>query len=485
MELTASKTLNLSHVEPRRRFKFSGNELLLLGFVILWALLLYNVPKAFSVVIQLIILGLFFKSKQNHYWIALYMCAGFHPGGLFHNLAPVSLSLFNAPGLGTITFGMGFSAVAILKALTVRKKAFYETYLIFFGLYIFFLYGIFGGSLTYFIKGILSYAWLIFMPKLIRDEEELYSLFRMIFVLNLAVFAMNIYQILTGLPFVHLLGGGSFASSQHADFNYLYTQRDTEELVRTAYGIQFAYLALSGSVYYLSKKRSDFPQASLYFFLVVAYLNVFLSATRGWILGASFMIIGYSMFMIPKLFRNISVVAPTVGIMLVFALQFAPIRNQIVKANERFMTTEAILQGDLSAGGTSRRMERGIPVLKKYMESPIIGWGFGPESSEYADGHTGHQTMLLQFGALGYLLYISFWLVFMFKPIIKSRKRYKTIKGAQAYLYPFFAFGGLIIIHSTSAMFLHPFMAGPMVATVLTVGNIVYGQVARGSLDKL
>lgn len=464
-------------VTPRevpRSFVFS--DYLLVLFMILWAVLLYHAPKIVSIVIQLVVLLLYYRSKSNYRWIAIYMFTVFNPGGLFHNLAPVPLSIISSSGLGTITFDMAFSFVSILKTLTIRNKVFFNQILLAFGIYMVLLVPIFGGPLQTIIRGFLTYSWLLVMPRLIRSDDELHGLFRLIFLFNFVVFIMNLYQIVVGLPFLTSLGSSVSSVNASSGFRYLYNQRDTAELVRTSYGIQFAYLSISGSLYFLSRRRQEFPQSFLYVSMIIGITNVIFSATRGWILGVTFLVLGYSMFLLPRLFRNFSVAIPTVALVIIAMMQIPVVRNQFSRAFERFSTTEAIIGGDFTAEGTTNRVDVGMVILGKYVESPLIGWGFGDTSIAYSNGHTGNQTMLLQFGAIGYLMYIIFWFVFMIKPALLSRKLFgqRSIRGV--FLLPFFTLGGVIIIHSTSAFFLHPFIAGSFVGTILAMGNIIYYQ---------
>lgn len=442
--------------------------------MVLGAAVLYNAPKFISVALQALVLMLFFRAKNNSYWIAIFMFTSFNPGGLFHNLAPETLSIIEAPGFGTVTFNMAFTAVTIFKALFLRNWSYYKRYVIIFGVYMLLLIPLFGGSVTHLVRGFLSYSWLLFLPALIKEEAELFGLFRLIFLFNIVVLLMNIYQILTGLPFVHVLSS-AFASST-SQYLYLYKQYDVDELVRTGYGDQFAFLAIAGSLYYLSFKISRFPQLILYLSLLVGFLNIVFSATRGWMLATFFIILGYSMFLVPKLFRNILVSIPSIIIIIILLMQVPVVRTQWEKSFERFSTTELILEGDISAGGTSSRHIRGAAVMSKYYESPLIGFGFGDETMEYADGHTGNQTMLLYFGAIGYGIYIIFWLAFMIGPVLLFRRLNARSDYRSLVFLPAFLLGGLIIIHSTSAMYLHPFSGGIFVAAIFALGNLIYQQ---------
>lgn len=463
---------------------YGWRDALLIVALILGAMLLYNTPKLFSVALQILVLLLFARSKKPYYWLAVYMFTVFNPGGLFHIDAPEMLSIIEAPAIGAVTFNMAFAAVAIAKATLLHSKAFYKRYVLIFGAYMVLLIPIFGGRPTYLIRGFLTYSWMLFLPAYMKEEGDFFQMFRLIFLLNLVMLAMNVYQIIQGVPFVHALSS-SFFSQQSG--RYLFRIQDTEGLVRTSYGVQVAYLAIAGSLYNLTFKKPRFPKIILYASLIIGLFNIISSATRGWMIGILFAVLAYSMFLVPRLFRNLIISVPTVAL-LVFTLMRIPlIRHQVERSYERFMTVEYVLEGDISAGGTSSRHIRGSRVMSKYYESPVIGYGFGPDTMEYVDGHTGNQTMLLYFGGIGYGLYIILWLVFMLKPILLFT-RVPAGSGYRSLVWlPAFLLAGLIIIHSTSGMYLHPFATGIFGAFVFALGNMIYqqalGQIANKPLS--
>lgn len=450
-----------------------GLDLLVISLLILGAILLYNFPKLFSVLAQVLVLLFYARSKKPHYWLAIYMFTAFNPGGLYHGQAPVLLSLIDVAGIGSVTFDMAFSAVTIYKSIGKKPEAYFKHYVIIFGIYMLLLIPIFGGKISYLLRGFLNYSWLLFLPELIKSEDDLSEIMRLLFLFNIVLLGMNIYQIISGVPFAHILSP-SFRGQQAG--RYLFREQDVGGLVRTSYGVHVAYLAMIGSLHYLTFKRSKFPQVWLYASLIIGIFNIVSSATRGWMIAVLFVVVGYSMFLVPRLFRSLVISAPLLVMVFFSFWQIPLVRHQLQKSYERFSTVEYLLEGDVSAGGTSSRHIRGARVMSKFSESPIIGFGFGPETMAYADGHTGNQTMLLYFGVLGYGIYILLWLVFMLKPIqlmgrIPARSPYRSLVW-----FPFFTLGGLIIIHSTSGMYLHPFNMGIFGAFVFTMGNLTYGE---------
>ena len=477
MSMTLRAEVNVKHKD--KHAVVNGLDLLVIGLLFLGAILLYNFPKLFSVLAQALVLFFYARSQKLHYWLAIYMFTAFNPGGLYHVDAPVLLSLIDVAGIGSVTFGMAFSAITIYRSIGRKSEAFFKHYVLIFGIYMLLLIPIFGGKMSYLVRGFLNYSWLLCLPGLIKTGEDLHELMRLLFLFNIVLVGMNIYQIARGLPFVHLLSS-SFHSQRTG--RYLFREQDVGGLVRTSYGVHIAYLAMVGSLYYLTFKKSKFPQYWLYISLIISIFNIVSSATRGWMIAVLFVVVGYSLFLVPRLFRSIIISAPLVVIVVLMLWQIPLVKHQLQKSFERFSTVEYVLEGDVSAGGTSSRHIRGARVMSKYYESPIIGFGFGPETMAYADGHTGHQTMLLYFGVLGYGLFILLWLVFMIKPVLlMGRLPAKSPYRGLVWL-PLFILGGIIIIHSTSGMYLHPFTMGIFGALVFSMGNLIYREALLLSL---
>lgn len=480
-----NKTIKIGSnmVEKEKHSLVNWLDLVVVSLLILGAGLLYNYPKIFAVLAQALVLFFYARSKKPHYWLAIYMFIAFNPGGLYQVDAPVILSLVDVAGIGSVTFIMAFSAITIIKAIGKKSEFYFKPYIIVFGIYMLLLIPIFGGKISYLVRGFLNYSWLLFLPQWIKTEEDLEEMIRLIFLFNIVLLGMNIYQIVRGIPFVHSLSP-SFYSQQSG--RYLFRAQDVEGLVRTSYGVHIAYLSMVGSLYYLSFKKSKFPQIWLYVSLFIGVFNIVSSATRGWMIAVIFVMLGYSMFLVPRLFRNIVISLPFMFLVLLLLWRVPLVKHQLQKSYERFSTVEYVLEGDISAGGTSSRHIRGARVMSKFNDSPVIGFGFGPDAMEYLDSHTGNQSMLLQFGFLGYGIYIILWLVFMIKPILLLGRLPARSPFRSLVWLPLFALGGLIIIHSTSGMFLHPFTTGIFGAFIFALGNIIYKEaVALSSAPKL
>jgi hypothetical protein len=127
------------------------------------------------------------------------------------------------------------------------------------------------------------------------------------------------------------------------------------------------------------------------------------------------------------------------------------VNERLAKSFQRLQAVESIAQGDITAEGTLQRLsERSPRVMKKFMENPLIGFGFSNEGAEYFDEHVANQTMLLSSGLFGYGLFLFSWLYFIGYIFLlnKSLNQYNPYK--KRILVFIVGFLGLFFIHSTS-----------------------------------
>lgn len=169
-----------------------------------------------------------------------------------------------------------------------------------------------------------------------------------------------------------------------------------------------------------------------------------MSATRGWIIASVLILAGLAVSQNKKF----SVYASAGIIIILIGLSIPKLNTQIVQSFKRVLTLEALATGDLTAEGSLTRItERSPRVMNKFWEQPIWGFGFTDEYYEYADGHVGNQTLLLNGGIVGYLIF-SYFLFYLFY------KYYRAFIVRKNKLMLFFILGllALIILHSSSAM---------------------------------
>ena len=153
------------------------------------------------------------------------------------------------------------------------------------------------------------------------------------------------------------------------------------------------------------------------------------------------------------------------------------VRQQIDLAKQRYETIELLLEGDPTAGGTMVRLVVRSPrVMKKFYESPIIGWGYGVEANKYSDGHVGNQNLLMHNGVIGYLFWLMLWLNFILKMInldksISSANPYKNMPKLFIIMLL-----GILIINASAQWFsyLLQFLPGFTILFLVTMASFVY-----------
>jgi hypothetical protein len=471
----SSKTLNLpTPVSAGSRDQASAPRLILAEGILLilgilaGAYIHYHTGDAVSLILQIGVLALFLRAKNNYPWIFILLFTTFSPGGLFSGQAK-PLILITSSAFGIVSFKMLFALTAWLKVFRYRNiPILYQRNWIIVVSYILLLVLVFGARMVSIIRAMIFFSWLLVIPRLLNNDEEIDRLFYLIFLANIFVFLANIYKVTTAHQILSL-------------FTPIYSLRhelDPESLIRTAEAIQFAHLSVIGGLYYLSRDRSRIRPALAYSGLVLGLLNIISSATRGWILSTLFLIIAYSFFMLPRLFRNIVIVIPVVAITVAMVWQVPVIRNQIIKAYERTLYFENILNPDLNEETTDiGRIQRGARVMDKFRESPWVGFGFSEEARQFSDGHAGTQTTLMNFGVFGFLLLLNLWLGYVFKLLTQDNLLNPRHSDFKLNVLMAFAFISVMIIHSTSGAFLHPTIGNDATfwyGIIFALGNYLY-----------
>jgi len=456
-------------INQERSLFFKG--LITILILVTGAYVHYSTPQIVSSLLQLLVLFFYFRSNKNYLWIFVFLFVNFSPGGLYGRSMPLYLA--SVPGLGILRFEMAFILVSLLKALKNPVPVFYRNNYLIIVIYIVILVIIEGiAHFTTFFRGMINFSWLLILPCLLRNKDEFASLFYLIFLGNILAFVFNIYQISTGTEFVSSFAGIDVTRRIYEpDLQY----------VRTIGGGQFAFLSIIGGLLYLNSQESELKPFISYISIVIGMLNILSSGTRGWIFASVFLIVIYSFFMIPRLLRNILLIVPLIILTIVVVWNIPLIRNQLLNAYNRSLYHEYLLDLDPETSEVGR-IRRGARVMEKFREKPIIGFGFGDETREYADGHAGNQYMLLTFGIVGFLLFLRLWLGFISKllasdNLLKPRKREHRIN-----ILISLSLVSAYLIHSTSGAFMYPTSSGVYwYGMIFAYGNYLYYKQKKNS----
>jgi hypothetical protein len=429
-------------------------------FLVSYGLLIiahHILPGIIGQLTLLLSLGLFFRSRHNYFWLALFTL-------IFSSAAGFFSSSVKSPYIGPIPFFVVFYITLTAKYLFSLRKhhIFYAGPFVLLLLMMIFFRLFSGFDLNGFLKSNMAFLMVGVLPFFLKKYSEIFMFFKLIFIGVFIVFAGQLFHITSGINVAGYLFGVT-----NDPLGRIVV--DPEGFIRPIEGITVSLLGLFGSVFLHSINRG---RVYYQFIMIISFLAIWLTATRGWMLASAIIVVPFLFRIRNKRLVNIALVA------IVFFLLITQVRiieNQFSKALERIQTLEYTLEGDLTAGGTvSRTTSRHEPVWNKFLESPIIGWGYSPEVRDIGDPHVGNQNLLLQVGVFGYLLFIALILSLIIN-MLTLGNRYKAL-GFTTTILIFFILG-IFMIHSTSRQMFGlggDFSSQFSIALVFTLANFVY-----------
>jgi len=223
----------------------------------------------------------------------------------------------------------------------------------------------------------------------------------------------------------------------------------SEDLVRLTGGIGIAFYTFVIGLYYLASRKERYNPWFLWLVVFFSWFFILNTATRGWMIASLFLFFSFSLFYFNKILtKNRVLIGAIIMIIGVFLLPNS-VRQNLNAAFERLSTVESIAEGDMTAGGTTRRWDvRGPRVLSRFHESPVFGFGFSKVTSEHWDIHVGNHIVLLMGGVLGLAI---IWLTVLSIIIFIYH-----LEQSNVYYKGIFVFGlalaSILIIHSTNML---------------------------------
>ncbi len=443
----------------------------------------YKIPATLSSLFFLGCLVAYFFSENEPFWLAFFLVLG---DGFFGLFGPGQVLQSVIPGLPEVEVIQLYFLLTILKAFKVKNftRPFYSPLLSVLLIYLIFLIiqGFVLGLSTELniqfrlVKYLLPLFLLYAIPRLFTQSKDYEACLTYLFPVAFLALAAQIITILTGLGPLYLL-------SLSSEYSEVFELTDVS-IYRGFYNVAIVLITTFGALYLLAREKSDFTKGYLFSILVANGFSIFLSATRGWIIGFSTMVLFFMIFVSGIKLRLFIKLAFGFAIALMIVISIPALKLQINNAFKRIMTLEAIAEGDLTAKGTLIRLERRVPrVMKKWKESPITGWGFSNEYFQYADGHVGNHNLLLHSGLTGAFLMLAFFIHFNAKIITKSLNSPAGRDGKKGLLVFSIFFLGWFIIHSTSWQYFS-FYQDPNIGTIqalfLSWGAIAFHEIEAG-----
>ena len=410
----------------------------------------YLAPPVVSQLWYVILLIIYFRSKDEPYWYAFFLilsdgCLG------FFGAYDVGLSLL--PGMPNVDVAQVFILLTIIKASgkpapgrvffskTLQLLLIYLVFLIIWGLMIDppselnEIFRIFK----------LSFPLLMFYstPRLMRSEQDYKRFFTFIFPIVILAFLTQIFNIIFGVSPAESLGIVEIG-------RYSEDYSKGGEPLRAFYNTAVTLLSLFAALFYLSREDSKVNKIYMSVIVISAMLMAFLSATRGWVIAFSVILFLYALFIL-KTSRILSLGIVSVAMIIgLTTIRIPALNNQIRGSLERISTVGAAASGDYTMEGTNIRTTiRSDRVLNKWKESPLFGWGFSNTYFSYDDGHVGNQSILLHSGLFGAVIMLIFFVQFNARLLIAGIKKGPYNYNKSLIVFVFF-FIGWFIIHSTS-----------------------------------
>ena len=431
----------------------------------------YFAPPAATSAFFVIALISYYRSDDEPFWLAFFLVTADGVFGFFEGGDALVALL---PGIPPVAAAQFYFMVAFIKALQTKPiyKPFYKLFLNVLLVYLIFLMvqGQVLGLSTQLniqfrvVKLLLPFTLFFSLPRLFKTEDDFHESFKLIFLISFMALFTQFFTLAFSVSPARFFG---VAPEDKGEYII-----NAKRIYRGFYNGRVILITFFFALVALASKSKHFNPLFLYGVLAADFFAVFLSATRGWMV-AMVMILGLFFgyiykFNVRQISRIVVVASVVIGILMAIPI----FRLQVGMSIDRMMTMESLAEGDMTAGGTLRRMNVRSPiVVNKWKESMLTGWGFSDEFFEFKDPHVGNQNILMHSGVVGFVLLMSFFIYFNGKIFMRSLSLPDDSKYKKTFLiFPIF-FVGWFFIHSTSTQYFAYYAApgGAMVQAIFMV----------------
>lgn len=430
----------------------------------------YYMPAMLNRLIFIGILYSAYKTKLDYVYLVWFFIINDAPGRLFSagEFGAVRIPLYPIAAGISISFQDLFLLTYIYKFIQLQKplQFIYKKEFIWFftfGCLVIaysFLIGISFDNMIKTFRALMPWALILILPAFIQNRQILIRACHLIFPVVFLAFASQVHAYITGNYIDYYLRGAEFKSSLEAG----------AETVSRAYSAMYIILfSIIQALYLFFHRQTEINKNYLALVIFFGILSVFLTATRGWIIAVAVMLAGvWFLYGLSREFSRFFRIAVPVSVLLLLVVAYVPeIRLQIGGVYERLTTLEALLEGDVTAAGTLKRLDVRAPrVISKFKESPLLGWGFSDAYHEYGDGHVGHHNILLNIGIFGYIVVNGIFILLCMKIWRLSRERRVRIHEGKAPLIYVIGLIVVFVIHSSSTQFWGYYLHGGHFAKV-------------------
>lgn len=386
-------------------------------------LVTYQLGPFFKEILFVIYFVIFLFSRNDVVWLSFFIILRFSPGFLFseYDIGHELPNYFAS----RIQFTDAVVLIILFKALAtkVKNKVHIDFPIIVFIIYATFLFFISFTEGLSLIKGfravkfLLHFTMFFSVPVLLDRYENYLRVMNIFLVFSGFIFLSQIY-LLVNVQHINNLFGGSL---QMEGSDVAVSQYENVSIIRPLYSGHLLLLNLFSYLWYSSSRlkiTEAYRLKMIDIFGFISYLALVLSATRGYILAATILMIGILYFntryRISKAVKSLGIVL----LFLLFVLSSDIVSDQLGKSLFRLTSISQLIEGDETAGGTLVRITKRLPVVvDKFYERPILGWGFSDEFFEYFDGHVAWATILMSGGLIGGIIAALFTFYLIFDPI--------------------------------------------------------------------
>lgn len=301
------------------------------------------------------------------------------------------------------------------------------------------IYGMDNKAWAFVFYILVSIIFFTILPIYLSDKVALIGFVKILFFSMIILFIWQIHDVVFAKKIAEYFTKSSLATT---GFDWQFN------IWRVFYAAGISLLSFFIALYYLLDPiKAPLKRNYLSLIASFSFLGIALTATRGYILQYLFILSG---FFLLSFRRGSKIITLLISVVFLAVAILPSVSTQLESVISRLSTISSIVHGDSTADGTLVRIsERGPRVWKKYVESPIWGFGFSSEGVRYNDGHVGNYSLLLQGGIIGFLIYIYvIWVV-----LKKLYQKYNINKKMKPTFFTICYLLSLVIAHSTSSMF--------------------------------
>jgi hypothetical protein len=469
------------------------------------AAIVYFGPHIIQQVYFLLGIGAFYRSSKNYFWIAFVFLLMTAPAGFFSgDLAS------DTQRLPIYSFGKGFSfsffdlfyIIAIVKAILKGRpgsRYYFNSSLIIlmsFGL-ILMVYSLLVGMdvSDILLTGrnmLLPILFFILAPRLITNFNEFIKLIKVLLPFVFLSFIGQVYEISFGRYLIAIVKSGesTIASSGVA------IAEGSTEVARIFDAYLLNIFSIIFCCFFLVRRDRNFNPVYLIIIIFLNFVICFTSATRGTFLTFILILATVLWFILRSSARSknyikyvfIGLIVVIVGLQMVKTSEV--LTTQIQRSAHRIGTLGSVFGGDLST--VNARVNMRIPrLMKKFNESPVIGWGFSSEGLLSSDGHVGFHNMLREGGILEMMVFLYFFFQIMVFPVKLSKVRGILPHEKNSLKFMSISFLSLMIMHATSSQLFGYFIGFSaiekwfMISLLLAGFNVYYQQIKSDIGERL